>query len=133
MDTALNELVLTGELSEAFGENTEVEGLIAYIKQKIAEENLDPQDEESIDAIIDDACEQFDVQLTEEQKQEVLGLAKKLSDLDLDVDSLKEQAQSVYDKLAELDIDTDALAEKASGFWAKLWEKIKEFLSKIFD
>lgn len=133
VDTALNELVLTGELSEAFGENTEVEGLIAYIKQKIAEENLDPQDEESIDAIIDDACEQFDVQLTEEQKQEVLGLAKKLSDLDLDVDSLKEQAQSVYDKLAELDIDTDALAEKASGFWAKLWEKIKEFLSKIFD
>lgn len=133
VDTALNELVLTGELSEALGENTEVEGLIAYIKQKIAEENLNPQDEESIDAIIDDACEQFDVQLTEEQKAEVLSLAKKLSDLDLDVDSLKEQAQSVYDKLAELDVDTDALAEKASSFWARLWEKIKEFLSKIFD
>lgn len=133
VDTALNELVLTGELSEAFGENTEVEGLIAYIKQRIAEENLDPSDEESIDAIIDDACQQFDVQMTEEQKAEVLGLAKKLSNLDLDVDSLKEQAQSVYDKLAELDIDTDALAEKASSFWERLLEKIKEFLAKIFN
>lgn len=133
VDTALNELVLTGELSEAFGENTEVEGLIAYIKQRIAEENLDPSDEESIDAIIDDACQQFDVQMTEEQKAEVLGLAKKLSNLDLDVDSLKEQAQSVYDKLAELDIDTDALAEKANSFWERLLEKIKEFLAKIFN
>ncbi|MGN0342505.1 MAG: DUF1002 domain-containing protein [Roseburia sp.] len=133
VDTALNELVLTGELGEALGENTEVEGLIAYIKQRIAEEDLDSDDQESINAIIDDACQQFDVELTESQREEVLGLAMKLSDLDLDVDSLKEQAQSVYDKLAELDIDTDQIAEKASGFFAKLWEKIKSFFSQFFD
>lgn len=133
VDTALNELVLTGELSDALGENTEVEGLIAYIKQRIAEENLDPADEATMDEIIEDACQQFDVQLTEEQKAEVLALAKKLSDLDLDVDQLRQQAQSVYDKLAELDIDTEALAEKANGFFAKLWNKIKSFLAQFFD
>ncbi len=45
VDTALNELVLTGQLESSTGADSEsVEGLVAYLKQQIAENGLTDDD-----------------------------------------------------------------------------------------
>lgn len=120
VDTALNELVLTGELSGSVdAEPEEVEGMIAYLKQQIAENGLD--DKESILDAIDEAADKFEIKLNEDQKQKLLDLLMKISDLDLDVDSLLSQAKSVYDKIADMDFDTKGFFEKIGDFFTGLF------------
>lgn len=132
VDTALNELVLTGELVGGTGaDHEQVEGLIAYLKQQVAENGLD--DEESIGEVIDEAAEQFDVDLTEEQKQQLIDLLMKISELDLDVDQLMSQAQSIYDKISEMDFDSDGFWDGVADFFSDLWDSIVEFFSGLFD
>lgn len=113
VDTALNELVLTGQLESSTGADAEsVEGLVAYLKQQMAENNL--TDDASIRDAIDEAADKFDVALTEEQKEQLLDLLKKIGNLDLDVDSLVNQAKSIYDKIENL--GADGIFDKIGSF-----------------
>lgn len=131
VDTALNELVVTGELSGSIdADPEEVEGLIAYLKQEIAENGLD--DEESISEAIDKAADKFDIDLTADQKQKLLDLLMKISDLDLDVDSLLDQAKSVYDKIADMDFDSDGFWSKVGDFFSNLFKGIGDFFKGLF-
>ncbi|MDE7434826.1 MAG: DUF1002 domain-containing protein [Lachnospiraceae bacterium] len=131
VDTALNELVLTGELvGGTDADNEQVEGLVAYLKQKVAENGLD--DPESIREAIEDASKQFDITLTEEQKQKLMDLLLKISELDLDVDQLLSQAQSIYDKIGDLDFDSDGFWSGIADFFSNLWDSIVDFFSNLF-
>ncbi len=134
MDTALNELVLTGELRSVAGANGEnVEEMVAYLKQKVAEGAL--TDENSIQTAIEDACKDFDISLTDEQKSELIDLMLKIKDLNLDVDSLIEQAQSVYDNLSGMGFDCakgEGIAAKFGSFFSDLIASIKEFFAGLF-
>lgn len=132
VDTALNELVLTGELVGGTGADSEqVEGLVAYLKQKVAENGLD--DPESIREVIEDASQQFDITLTEEQKQQLIDLLMKISELDLDVDQLLTQAQSIYDKIKDMDIGSDGFWSGIADFFSGLWDSIVDFFSNLFS
>lgn len=132
VDTALNELVLTGELVGGTDADSEqVEGLMAYLKQKVAENGLD--DPESIRDAIEEASEQFDITLTEEQKQKLIDLLLKISELDLDVDQLLTQAQSIYDKIKDLDIGSDGFWSGIADFFSNLWDSIVDFFSNLFS
>lgn len=121
IDAALHELVVTGSLESSGADSDEIEGMMAYVKQAVVEHDL--SDESEIRNVISEGCEKFDITLTEEEKEEVVKLMKKISELDLDLDGLLNAAQSIYDKIANAD----------GGFWAKirelfqtLWDKIKE-------
>lgn len=118
MDTALNELVLTGDLADAVGDSEKAEELIAYLKQEMLSRDL--SDENDIRAAIDEACEKFDVTLSEDEVNQVVSLLKKIGELDLDIDSITKQAQDLYDKLSKID---------AGGFFSK----IADFFGKIAD
>lgn len=132
IDTALNELVVTGELENSIDGNPEdVEVMIAYLKQQIAENGLD--DEESISEAIEEAAEQFDITLTDDQKQQLIDLLMKISKLDLDVDSLLDQAKSVYDKLSDFDIDTEGFWDSVCNFFSNLFQSIGDFFSNLFS
>lgn len=132
VDTALNELVLTGELVGGTGADSEqVEGLVAYLKQKVAENGLN--DPESIREVIEDASQQFDITLTEEQKQQLIDLLMKISELDLDVDQLLTQAQSIYDKIKDMDIGSDGFWSGIADFFSGLWDSIVDFFSNLFS
>ena len=124
VDTALNELVLTGQLESSTGADAEsVEGLVAYLKQQMAENNL--TDDASIRDAIDEAADKFDVTLTEEQKEQLLDLLKKIGNLDLDVDSLVNQAKSIYDKIENLGAD--------GIFFSNLFSSIADFFKNLFN
>lgn len=121
IDAALNELVVTGELEAGGASSDDIEGMIAYVKQAVVEHDL--SDESEIRDAIAKGCEKFGLTLTDEEREEVVQLMKKIGELDLDLDSLLNAAQSIYDKIANAD----------GGFWAKirellstLWDKIRE-------
>ncbi len=130
IDAALNEMVITGEIKDNSGGDEEIEGMIAYLKEKVVDQDLT---DEELEGVIDDAQEKFNISLTDEEIQQLKDLLAKISKLDLDVDSLKNQAQAIYDKLSSMgfDIDTDELASKAQGFFARLIQAIKDFFAGL--
>ena len=127
MDTALNELVLTGDIADTVGDSEKAEELIAYLKQEVIGHNFESDTE--IREVIEDACDQFQIKLSESEIQELINLLKKIDDLDLDLDSIKKQAESLYKKLSELDIDTGGFFEKVKGFF----QAIVDFFKGLFS
>ena len=119
IDAALHELVVTGALEDSTGVDAdEIEGMIAYVKQAVVEHDM--TDEAEIREAIAEGCEKFDVTLTEDEINEIVQLMLKISDLDLDLDSLLNSAQSIYDMIGS-----------DSGFWAKIGEMFSSLLEKL--
>lgn len=126
MDTAVNELVVTSQMAE--GADAEaVEELIAYVKARVVQEGL--EDEDAIEAAIDEGCEEVGIQLSDEQKDTIIGLMKKINGLDLDIDSMKAQATELFDKLEDMGIDQ----EQALNFFQKIVQSLKDFFTNLFD
>lgn len=129
-DTAMNELVFTGEMGNEIGMEEAAE-LVALVKHKVVEEGLESEDE-IVDAI-DESCKELGVDLSEERKEELLALMNKIGGLDLDMSVIKEQAKGIYDKFKEMDIDIDTAGfwEAICDFFAQLWEMIVDFFKNL--
>lgn len=125
LDAAMNEIVVTGELSDIISDadDGEVEEFIAYVKQKVLEGGL--KDESSIRGCIEEALDKYDFSMTDEEKDELTGVLLKISKLDIDVNSLIDQAKSLYDKIKNSD--------DAQGFFAKIFQGIRDFFKNIFN
>lgn len=124
LDAAMNEIVVTGELSDIItgADDGEVEEFIAYVKQKVLEGGL--KDEQSIRSCIDDALEKYSFSMTDEEKNELTDVLVKISKLDIDVNSLIDQAKSLYDQIKNSD--------DAQGFLAKIFQGIRDFFKNLF-
>ncbi len=141
VDAALNELVITGDIAESSdADNETIEGVVAYVKEAVASGAL--EDEESIRNAIDEACEKYNVELTDDEEQQIVDLMLKISKLDLDPNKLVEQAQSIYDKVKDV-MGSDALGDLAEkfnsssegigGFFTRIINSIKEFFAGLFS
>lgn len=127
IETATEELVITGELNESLGESAEE--LVGAVKDVIvAEEITDPQ---AIEEVVVDTAEKMEIQLSEGDRDKIVKLMENISKLDLDVDKLKEQAQGLYDKLSGLDLDLGVSREQAQGFFAKLSDWFQSVVDKL--
>ena len=124
-DVATNELILTGDLAKEIGGSEEAEELIAMLKEFIAQ-HKNPTDQE-IEGAIREGEEKLDITLTEDQKEQIVDLMKKIDDLDLDVDQLKEQARSIYQKITDME-GMENIEKTSKGFL----EAIKGWFEKIF-
>lgn len=148
-DTALNELITTGELAESIqslqGDVTseEVEALIAWLKGKIANGELDTGDAESVRNAIAEGEQTFGITLTEEEKEQIISLLKKLDSLGLDADYLIDQAQQLYEKygLGIVENANEAINEAvesavetaAKNFVQEVKESITGFFKDLFS
>lgn len=122
LDAAMNELVVTGKIADAVGgDKAQAEEFMAYVKQEVVKNGLD--DEESISEAIEKGCKEFNINLSESEKKQLLSAMKKISDLDLDWNQLKKQASDLYDRLDEMGLLS------GGGFW----DKVKSFFSGIGD
>ena len=128
LDAANDELVLTGKLVEEIGDSEKAEDLIALVKKEVAENNLTSA--EDIQNVIEQACEELDIHLSADNKQQIAGLMKKIEGLDLDVDKLKEQAKDLYQKLEDLDFHVDK--ESVGNFFTRIIQAIVEFFRGLF-
>lgn len=129
IDGALNELVVTGRLENSASgvDAADMEKMIAALKQEMVEQGLDNPD--SIRDAVDDACNEYNVSLTDDEKEQIVNLLVKLSTLDLNPDVLN-KAQNVLNQISA-SVDEEDVA-KAKNFLEKLWQAVKEFLQSLF-
>ncbi|MBQ8527348.1 MAG: DUF1002 domain-containing protein [Lachnospiraceae bacterium] len=148
VDTAMNELITTGEIADEIAAKTgadsqQIEELIAFVKARVAASELET--EEDILSVITEGEQEFGVTLTREQKQQIVDIMMKINELGLDPQMLIEQAEDLYsqfgtDFLNNLDLDnldTEAIKEEVTkqveeGFLSKVVNAIKEFFAGIF-
>ena len=161
LDTAMDELITTGEIAEDIaaktgGDSEQIEELIAFVKANVAAHELKTEDD--VLAVIAEGEQKFKVTLTQEQKQQIVDIMMKINELGLDPQMLIEQAEDLYsqfgtDFFADLDLnldelnldslnldglDTEALEEEVSkqiseGFISKVVSAIKEFFAGFFS
>ena len=137
LDTALDELITMGEIADASGHSDEIEELIAYIKGKLANGEL--QTEEDIRKAIQDAQDKFGVTLTDEEVQRILDVMNKISKLGLNLDSLLDQASDLYDEFGMDILDnpdqaiTYVIKKKVTEFFTGVKDGIVAFFKGLFS
>lgn len=125
-DAATNELVVTGEIGASVGDE-EATNFFALAKQKVVEGDL--SSEEEISQAVNEAAKSVNIQLTDEQKQKVVVALDKIKNLNIDTESLKEQAKDIYNQIKDMGIDT----EQVEGFLGKLGSFFSGFLDSVSD
>ena len=134
VDTALNELVLTGQLEESLKgvSDAEVEEFIAYIKALIAKDDL--TDDEGINGAIDEACEKYGVPLSDDERQQIVDLVKKINSLGIDLNGLVDYAESLYNSFKNGDSSSSGgIAAVVGGFFKSVFSSVGDFFKKLFS
>ena len=139
LDTAMNELITTGEIAMQDADSQEIEELIAFVKAKVAAGGLDSDDQ--IRSAIEEGEDKFSVTLTEDEINQIIAIMQKINQLGLDPNVLVAQAEDLYSKFGKdflKNLDTDAIAKEvaksaASGFFAKIGDAIKGFFAGLFQ
>ena len=128
IETATEELVITGELSESIG-TLPAEELVGAVKDVVVAEEI--TDAGEIEKVVTETAEKMEIQLSEEDRDKITKLMGGISKLDLDVDKLKEQAQGLYDRLSGLDLDLGVTKEQAQGFFARIADWFQSAIDKL--
>ena len=139
LDTAMNELITTGEIAMQDADSQDIEELIAFVKAKVAAGGLDSDDQ--IRSAIEEGEDKFGVTLTEDEINQIIANMQKINQLGLDPNVLVAQAEDLYSKFGKdflKNLDTDAIAKEvaksaASGFFAKIGDAIKGFFAGLFQ
>ena len=139
LDTAMNELITTGEIAMQDADSQDIEELIAFVKAKVAAGGLDSDDQ--IRSAIEEGEDKFGVTLTEDEINQIIAIMQKINQLGLDPNVLVAQAEDLYSKFGKdflKNLDTDAIAKEvaksaASGFFAKIGDAIKGFFAVLFQ
>ena len=71
----------------------------------------------------------MEIKLSEEDRQAIVALMEKINNLDLDIESLKEQAKDLYDKIEGLDLNLNIDEEQVKGFF----QRIIDFIKGLFE
>jgi len=159
LDTAMDELITTGEIADQIaaqtgGDSGQIEELIAFVKARVAAGEL--ESEEDILSVITEGEQEFGITLAQEQKQQIVDIMMKINELGLDPKMLIEQAEDLYSRFGtdffedlQLDLDTlnlDTLnpddfnldrlnpeGTEEESFLSKIVSAIKEFFAGLFS
>lgn len=99
LDTALNELVTTGEIKDALGDDDQATELISYIKAQIAANDLNTKEE--IEAAVRKGNQELNANLTEDQIKQIVDTMLKIKAMGIDFNVLAEQAETIYAKYGD--------------------------------
>ena len=126
LDTALDELVLTGSVREKYDalSGGEAEELIAYLKGKVLSEDLS---DDQIKKLIKDGAEVYGVSLSDDEINSIVGFLDKLKDIDIDEEEIMGYAEDLYEKFKDVKID-----EETQNFFLQIINAIINFFKKLF-
>lgn len=136
VDAAAEELVATSILGENLKDQEKAEELIGIVKDTVVSQNV--KEPAEIEKVIDETAKKLEISLSKEDKARIRKLMEKIANLDLDINTLKKQAQGLYEKLKGLDIDISE--EEVKGFldsviawFGRIWDAIVEFVANLFE
>ena len=115
IEGSVGELTTTGEVAEEIGDQEAAEGIIAKVKEQIAD-NPDMTDEEIKEAI-KDAAEEAGVDISDSTIEKIANMLENLQGLDIDWSNVKRQSQSILENSKDL-FDS----EQAKGFFSRIIE-----------
>ena len=122
---ASEEIAKTATLGNEIGQK-EAEDLMGAIKLSVIENGLSSKKE--IEKATDQISGDLNIELTEEQKAQIVSLMEKISNIDFNVDSIKDQIGDITSKLDNL-INQN---EEVKGILQSILAAIKNFFSRIF-
>lgn len=122
---ANEEVVRVGELGEEVGQDKASE-LIKKVKEEIIDKGV--KDPEEIKKIIIEIAGSLDINLNIDQIQKIGGLMEKITKLDLNTETIKEQLKDIGSKLD----DTLKNNEEVKSLLQKILDAIKNFFNSIF-
>ena len=132
LETAVNELVVTGEIGDVLGDSETASDIVAYIKQQIIEQGVDS--DADIETIIRNAMEEFDISLSDEDVAKLVELMNKISKLDIDVNALAQQASQLYEKLKGMGLDLENIdTEHVGNFITRFFDRIVELINSLLE
>lgn len=99
-EAAMEELIATGNLSDALGSDVATE-VMNEAKTEIIDKGL--TDPEEIGEAVDKIASNHDVTLTEEQRQQIVSVMEKISQYDYDLGAIQNTLDSLNDKVGALE------------------------------
>ena len=127
-ESVMDELVTTGDLEQSIdGDSNDVEAMIADLKGQIASGKIKTPEE--MEQAIEKLADKYDLKLSDDDKQKLLGLMKKLQGLDLNWDSIKNQASAWASQLQNQLADKN-IGQKIAAFFEKLFDMIRSLFQK---
>lgn len=145
LDTSLNELVTTGEITNATGQDAQAEELISYIKAVVATNDLSTEAE--IEAAVRKGMVDFNVTLSDAEVKQIVSLMLQIKAMGIDYSVLAEQADDIYAKykdqinagtfnindvnLEDLGLK-DIIAKAISNSVKSIGDGIKSFFGSLF-
>lgn len=130
LDGANDELVATGELAQTIGDAEKASELIAAVKEAVISNKL--KTEEDIKNAIIEIARDLGIQLTETMIEQLVALMQKLAQLDIDPDTIVEQAKGIFEKLKSNGLDMEKYGvTKADeeGFWSVLAGMLRDLIA----
>ena len=99
-EAAMEELIATGNLSDALGSDVATEVMNEVKTEIIDKELTDPGE---IGEAVDEIASNHEVTLTDEQRQQIVSVMEKISQYDYDLDAIQNTLDSLNDKVGALE------------------------------
>lgn len=121
---ASEEIAKTATLGSQIGQK-EAEELIANIKMYIIKNGITRKG--SIKQVVEEMADELGIELSQEQKDQIISLMRGISKLDLDIDEIKGQLKDIagkIDRITKENIKIRSLLERILDFIANLFSRL---------
>lgn len=115
------EIIMDNQIDSLLSDPDKAVDVIMYVKDMINQQDI--SDEEILN-LIGQASDNFNINLSDDEKNSLLNIIKKFKDMEINEDELRNTVTKIYDKLEELGIEK----EDVKGFI----EKTIDFVKSLF-
>ena len=112
-DTSSLEALIDSGVDAVFSDPDQTVDIIMYVKDKIGQQEVT---DDQIRTVIDEAADAFQISLTDSEKDNLVDLARKVKDANIDEDELRSDVNAVFDKMHALGVEKNDV----KGFLKKI-------------
>lgn len=135
-ETAQKEIETTITIGNEIG-SEEASSIINEIKTEVIKEN--PNNDKDIINIVNNVINNYNINISDASKDQIVSLMSDVNDLNLDYssvkDTLEEATNTIKDKLTALNkqLEEAGFWDKIANFFRNLWNKITGFFERLFN
>ena len=112
-DTSSLEALIDRGVDAVFSDPDQTVDIIMYVKDKIGQQDVT---DDQIRTVINEAADAFQISLTDSEKDNLVDLARKVKDANIDEDELRSDVNAVFDKMDALGVEKNDV----KGFLKKI-------------
>ena len=117
-DTSSLEALIDSGVDAVFSDPDQTVDIIMYVKDKIGQQDVT---DDQIRTVINEAADAFRISLTDSEKDNLVDLARKVKDANIDEDELRSDVNAVFDKMDALGVEKNDV----KGFLKKILNLVK--------